>query len=49
MISMSLEERLVMYIDVGTVTVRRRRYEFGARLMQFLFTSSPGCGKGTPI
>ena len=30
MISMLLEERLVMYIGVGIVTVRRRRFEFGA-------------------
>ena len=29
MISMSLEEGLVMYIDAGAVTVRRRRFEFG--------------------
>ena len=30
MIGMSLEEGLVMYIDVGTVTVRRKRFEFSA-------------------
>ena len=28
MISMPLEELLVMYIDVGTVTVHRRRFGF---------------------
>ena len=49
MTGMLLEGGLVMYIDVGTVTVRRRRYEFGARPMQLLFTSPPGCSKGLPI
>jgi hypothetical protein len=49
MTGMLLEEGLVMYIDVGTVTVCRRRFEFGARLMQLLFTSPPGCSKGIPI
>ena len=29
MISMSLEEGSVMYINVGTVTVHQRRFEFG--------------------
>jgi hypothetical protein len=49
MTGMLLEEGLVMYIDVGAVTVCRRRFEFGARVIQLLFTFPAGCSKGVPI